>query len=470
VGKRAEKSAIQQQQIVESVEMLAGLCMPITHTTISKMTGISRRTVERKLEKDPVFSLKALQNIQKVRTFSEAYNTTIMLPNERALYKEATNMRSESLGRFGDGTFFSCLCVLIGSIVRSHGEINSSNRCNNAFSFGHDFTNVMIRVENSNQKRRGISSRFVPLRRLREEGHFGLWFTRTGNYKCEEKCFSYTATLHSKAIWGEAIRLFGQLSHPDCNEVHDYKVAVADLVHIKTHDVKLLLSRCIGIRDGYILMQDDCKPSASDTEDRSRVYGTIVSLGSKTRLCAGLIGYDVTACFQSIAITRCDQSIESAEYRKFIANPKQYRKDLASSAGKTYPTIKRAMNAIAFGGKNSIPELDVYAKEAKQIGASVIAQAKLHRPKDYEYAKRLMEQKQGEGSTYEKEQNTVLFHLLAMDERLARDAMSDCFDDYPLQVHDAVYSHQVLDVSVLEKAIAQQTNFNMKVTKEIKDD
>ncbi|MDF1690055.1 MAG: hypothetical protein P1U35_10635 [Cycloclasticus sp.] len=470
MGKRAQKAAIQQQQIVESVETLAGLCMTVNATSISAMSGISLTTVKRKLENDPIFTPLLHKISSKVDSFSDAYNTTIMRPISSPLCKVTVNLKSEILGRFGDGTFFSCLCILIGSVVRSLGEINSSNRWNNVFSFGHDFTSVLIRVESSNQKRKGIGRRFLPLRRLREEGHFGLWFTRTGNYKSEEKCFSYTTTLHSKTIWVEAIQLFSQLSHPDCNEIPDYKVAVADLVHIKTHDVKLLLSRCVGIRGGYILMQDDCRPSASDTEDRSRVYGTIVSLGSKTRLRAGLISYDVTACFQSIAITRCDQSIESAEYRKFIANPKQYRKDLASSTGKPYPTIKRAMNAIAFGGKNTISELDVYAREAKQIGASVIAQAKLHRPEDYEYAQQLMQQKKPEGSTYEKEQNTVLFHLLAMDERRARDAMSNCFDDWPLQVHDAVYSRQDLDVSVLEKAIAQETNFNMKVTKEIKND
>jgi hypothetical protein len=62
----------------------------------------------------------------------------------------------------------------------------------------------------------------------------------------------------------------------------------------------------------------------------------------------------------------------------------------------------------------------------------------------------------------------MLFHLMAMDEKRMRDAMSSCFGKCPLQVHDAVYSYEDLPVEVLEKAVKEQTGFAVKITKEVK--
>jgi len=244
------------------------------------------------------------------------------------------------------------------------------------------------------------------------------------------------------------------------------------LKNVKPSDVKKLLDNAVGFADGHILLNDNCKSSESDELGLTRMYGLGTSISSATRMQMGLTEYDVTACFQSIMLAKCLPSTKTVEHERFVSNPKAYREDIARIEGISYKKAKEAITKITFGGSNWIEALDSYAAEEAVIRRSVLSMAQLADDGRYDDAVDIAQRKESAdiasglpAAAHDEMQSKILFHLLAMDEKLIRDAMSGCFDAYPMQVHDAVYSYQDLPVSVLEGAVLSAAGIKLNINK-----
>jgi len=67
--------------------------------------------------------------------------------------------------------------------------------------------------------------------------------------------------------------------------------------------------------------------------------------------------------------------------------------------------------------------------------------------------------------TYEKKESSIFFFIWTQYEREIREAMMSCFDisEACHQVHDAVYSKELVETSVIEATVLEQTGFTVKI-------
>jgi len=109
--------------------------------------------------------------------------------------------------------------------------------------------------------------------------------------------------------------------------------------------------------------------------------------------------------------------------------------------------------------------LEPYQKEAEKLVDNFMEIVEQNNPEIYmEAAALTKEAEEGERvSVNGKKFYGHLFHLYTYFERQIREAMKSCFTQPTYDVHDAVYSREVLDPQILVDAVLGQTGFKVLI-------
>lgn len=308
-------------------------------------------------------------------------------------------------------------------------------------------------------------------------------FSKSGSYKVGREAKTYTSTDEMDEVMEYALDLFSKLEFseylPDKKSSEYFDLPSDILKSIKIGDAIFMLSRCIGYKDGYFKIA----LNESDNQN-SRVYNTFTSIGSHTRKALGFINYDIQTAMQTISLQillhgRADEiklKNKYPEHFALIANRTDYRNELAKEAGWTYDEVKTALSSIDNGGSGGVNyqtngdmKIWQYKEEAKPLMQEVI---KLCDRDKYAiawgYARTRWDKTDGKNVELANERNTasLYFFIWTQYEREIRHTMKSCFSEQVVEVHDAVYSKELIDTALIEKAVLENVGFKVKIDRD----
>jgi hypothetical protein len=171
-------------------------------------------------------------------------------------------------------------------------------------------------------------------------------------------------------------------------------------------------------------------------------------------------------------------------HKRLIEDKYAFREELCWVLNKNMDEVKQIISA-ADNGKpyrdlcecSSI--LQEYVQEASTLVDSFLEVIQEHNPDLLDVAKVhakhifeiiAWEKKAGFAKKQPKLQKTpafnkysLFFFVWTQIEREIRHAMMNCFSGFVHEVHDAVYSKEVVDISILEQTVLEQTGISVKI-------
>jgi DNA-binding transcriptional MerR regulator len=231
---------------------------------------------------------------------------------------------------------------------------------------------------------------------------------------------------------------------------------------------------------------------ASVDPEKGRTYNIFSRLRSSERKALGYHSYDISGGLQIICFNILYHYPHS-KYHEFddlqaafsvIFNygfdPKyknKLRQKIADDLDLSIDEVKRLLTAYANGSQKQVgksTELKEFSEQSDQLRREVIAVINTYEP---ELLKSAIEQSKNsfpedqDWQNIEKEKSgkhardkaSVFFFIWTYFEKQIRDAMLSIVDD-GIPVHDAIYSKQELAFEVFEKAILDQTGFQLKIS------
>lgn len=308
-------------------------------------------------------------------------------------------------------------------------------------------------------------------------------FSKSGSYKVGHKAKTYTSTEMMDEVMEYALDLFSKLEfleYETDQRSGDYFDLDRDILKgIKIGDAIFMLSRCVGYKDGYFKIA----LNESDNQN-SRVYNTFTSIGSDTRKVLGFINYDIQTAMQTISLQillhgRADEiklKNKYPEHFALISNRTDYRDELAQETGWSYGDVKTALSSIDNGGSGGVNyqtngdmRIWLYKEEAKPLMQEVIKLC--DRDKHaiaWGYARTRWGNVDGKNIELPNERNTasLYFFIWTQYEREIRHAMKSCFKEQVIEVHDAVYSKELIDTAIIENVVLEKVGFKVIIDKE----
>ncbi len=240
------------------------------------------------------------------------------------------------------------------------------------------------------------------------------------------------------------------------------------LKKLHARDRVVLLSRCAGLRNGMLHIVNTIK----DDQD-SRVYGLMTMLSSRGRKILGYLQYDMAAALQSIVFDVLDANAPYDATKRFplhfmmVSDRRAFRQEIADEIGKDTDWVKVALTKIDNGGSvhyHTLKKSETmmkYKDEArllvdefmKYVDEDIVITAKRHariHKLDNEHAQKLI------GVRYHSDGRKIFglfFFAWTQIERDIRELMKPFFRGYCHDVHDAIASKEVVDVSLLNKEL-----------------
>ncbi len=237
------------------------------------------------------------------------------------------------------------------------------------------------------------------------------------------------------------------------------------LVMIDIRDRMLILSRAIGVKEGRVWVN-----IGNDDNGFNRVYNLINTIKSKSRL--ELIEYDVGACQQTILMNVVNDWESYPLHLKLLRDKVDFRNKIGQILHCDYDEAKVHITAISNGRKLTYykkaveqEKLKEFHEEAQRLATAFVEIVKTNYADVYEGAEKLAKEakKNQQISVNGKKYYGHLFHMYAYFERQIREAMKSCFTQPTYDVHDAVYSREVLDPQILVDAVLEQTGFKVLI-------
>lgn len=233
----------------------------------------------------------------------------------------------------------------------------------------------------------------------------------------------------------------------------------------------LLLSECIGYHNGFAI-----RPNLKDTQ-YSRVYSVFTSINSFTRKILGYYNYDIGAALQTICIQLVEDSSLYPLHIELVNDKKAFRAQVKDETGKDIPWVKKELSKINNLDSmpkryNQYPILKTYYCEAQQLRKNIIDNAEqniLSRANDYAKVKWIAEwvadEEKFDFIIDGKKESSIFFFIWTQWERQIRESMMSCFDEPSSchQVHDAVYSKQIIDPRIMEDKVLNDTGFKINI-------
>ncbi len=307
-----------------------------------------------------------------------------------------------------------------------------------------------------------IHSKNKYLRALQEYDatyNFSKLFERKGSYTPGKSSFKYWTTDIT-----DTIVLPSGLSHFSKLDFNIIQATPRDLLIAKDilntlRDGRGIVALLTGIKG----VNSEGKYVINYTEtDRqeSRKYNTFTSISPETRKHLGYINYDLSAALQRIVFNELSVDKFPA-HKQFLEDKTKFRKDLSDELDKSISEIKTLLTAADNGQKKShlMSKSELFSKyvdESEKMVNDYITIFKTKYPNKYTIALKYA----NKDKIY-----SIFFFCWTQIEREIRDVMVGCFTDKNdvREVHDAVYSKEKIDCSVIEKAIKTKLGLDLIV-------
>lgn len=258
-------------------------------------------------------------------------------------------------------------------------------------------------------------------------------------------------------------------------EALDFVVSIELLKDIRVRDIMLLLSNCIGYNNGFII-----RPKIKD-EQKSRVYSIFTSIGSTTRKHIGFTNYDIGSALQTICLQLVKEPSLYPLHQELVAKKNLFRQKIAYETAQDLAWVKTELSKIDNLDNEpkryaNYPILQAYFKESLPMRKEIVDNAEdnllqvaqQHAKHNLKKSWDILKNKYIFVSDGSVKESSLFFFIWTQWERQIRHAMMDSFSmpNACHQVHDAVYSTEDIEPSVIEAKVLDTTGFKVTISKE----
>jgi hypothetical protein len=300
----------------------------------------------------------------------------------------------------------------------------------------------------------------------------GLFHRKNGTGNVHRGSYKYLLTRNGETFMINVIESFIGLALDTSRiPVHkaDLLIDINSINDFNIRDRFIQLSRCIGAVGSKLHILNFIKDN-----NVTRVYGLMTMLTSPARTIMAYKQYDMAAALQSIVIDQLKaKSINVREsypeHYSLVCDRKFYRTKIVEETGKDLIWVKQKLTSIDNGGTvgekylNISPSLKAYKEEANDFAMDYLdaipadqlirAQNLTWVPKDLDEYWVQKEIKRGIRFEDGRKKFGVFFHAWTQTERYLRDLMKSHFKEYCHDVHDAIATKEIVDVTLINQAL-----------------
>lgn len=268
-------------------------------------------------------------------------------------------------------------------------------------------------------------------------------------------------------------------------ELTYFDIQINQLVKLSVPSIIQLVSKALPSPERNVL-SISLENTSSTNPALGRTYNVFSSLRSAERKDLGFINYDISGGIQIIAFGilyhhPTDPDLFERYPMLFRYGWEQdYKQELrtqiAGNLGLSIEEVKALLTAYANGSKRSVegsPALEQFQQESDLLRREVTSKVAVHDPEILESAISQSKHEFPEGLDWKsmeseepelaRKKSSVFFFIWTYYEKQIRDAMLSVVDD-GIPVHDAIYSKHELPCIAFEKAILEQTGFEVKIS------
>lgn len=295
-------------------------------------------------------------------------------------------------------------------------------------------------------------------------------FTRSG-YQAGVRSMEYKPTPRMDDIIKEVFEMFSDLDFKE-QEIEvkesDILVPATMLPNMKFRDNLLLLAEAVTYSNGTFIV----RPKIDDNS-YTRVYSVFTSISSETRKSLGYHEYDVGSALPTIVLQvinhRSGTAFEKYPLHKLLMDDKKaFRSLVMAETGYDYEKAKKTLSVLdnevenhrrRYANHDILFRYFMESLEMRKEFISLLTEDELIIAKSmakdrYKYIK-------GQYIAVGKKESSVFFHGWTQFERYIRASMKSCFKDHCWDVHDAIYSKEVIPKGVVEKMVLDQTGIKV---------
>ncbi len=504
-----------QELLLKAEKVLMINQMEVNQANLSKLCGMSLRTFKRRLEGstwtiDRIFGLVQVDSIGmymmnlysplyfQYQPSTTRYSRGVPLPTPTYIHttmnargvaninevvigglklpiKNITNIDLNNINI--DRVLSVVICGVLGQ-----GYFHSSIGYETKIIYSRHFLECFQSICRSDS----INSQSASYRFLQSEDKkysFTKLFERYGSYQVGIKGYRQRLTPYTIDVFlPNVLDIFVQLEIAEPTDMYpsDIVVPLSVLKHLKPKDMMYLLSLCKGKTiQGYVI-----ENKVQDLQ-HSRKYSVMTSISSDTRTKLGYIGYDISACLQTIALSILDRN-SFPTHSMLMRNKHRVRAVLTARLDKTLPQVKEILSASDNGKsykriKTKSKLLSQYIDEAETLASQFNHWMRATHPARYNLASMMAKDELIPTGTYcsktgrkmfeksgEKNKYSLFFFCWTQIERDIRDVMISCVSSrvFVHEVHDAIYVHESQKqprIEDMEQAIAEQLGLNIKI-------
>lgn len=326
---------------------------------------------------------------------------------------------------------------------------------------------------------------FDYLARFDKHYKFSKLIERYGNYLVGQSAYHYKLTPLMEEYISEAVESMDSFDIElfDVDEIKSSDLVISKEIFHKLHprDIYLMFNHFGGVdsEGNYIIKNSK---TIMDYHS-SRVYSLMTSLKSTTRKEIGFINYDVSTCMQTIVSHYVDMS-KYPRHQELIDDKRSFRQKIAKELNIVDIAIVKEMLSASDNGKeyknilNSAKTFKEYMDETESMVDEFINHIEINKPKLIEKAllfakpefelvdwveKKGFKKKQPKFEPIGPKKYSLFFFIWTQIEREIRHAMISCFKGFVHEVHDAVYSKEVVDTKILEFKVYGKTGIRVKI-------
>ena len=353
--------------------------------------------------------------------------------------------------------------------------VSSTFNQNKRIKYGKVIFDIYLKVETGSGN---IQAKDKDLRWLNEVDTLKLkskLFDET-SYQVGVNSKQYTSTSYAELIFSNVFSLLQTLEFDNTHismQPLDFTISHGLLNNIKIRDMMLLMNNCIGYNNNCFII----RPTVKDIH-YGRVYSVFTSISSDTRSQLGFINYDIGSALQSICLQKVQDDSLYPLHKELMNDKVAFRNKVMIETSKDMDWVKEELSKINNLDKmpknyEKYPTLKVYYAEAIPLRNEILANADpilLSRATIFaksKWIKIVAAKDKVEFVEDGKKESSIFFFIWTQWERQIREIMMNCFSNPSAchQVHDAVYSTQDINASVIESRVLVETGFNVKISK-----
>ena len=372
------------------------------------------------------------------------------------------------------------LCALTTIALRELKVLRGSQSLYNQIAFGEHYFNFYVNVISGNG-------------RISSKNKHRDWFYRQDNniiinkllqkdpsYQVDAFHMKFKPTDLGNSVMQKVLEYFKLIEYTSNTVIYDeckhilFKKELLD--KIKFQDAMILLSNTVGFAEDSFIVDLNKIDTCTD-----RVYSVFTSISSETRESLGYINYDIGAALQTIALRLIPEENQDLYplHKELVDNKHSFRSKVMKETGKSHEWVKEELpkldNMDRYTTKSET--LKEYFLEAECLRDDVLQYQKKVNYETYNKAhlraknaiEKIWNDEIGKYDfipTEEKKESSVFFFLWTQFERDIREAMKLPFTnrDTVIDVHDAVYSKEVINFTLLEQVVLEQTGFEVNIS------